>query len=40
MLGSRYEEIKSGRVKPVDGEAFFEGLRRRESEFFKRRSQK
>jgi predicted DNA-binding protein len=35
MLDTRYEEIKSGRVKPIDGEAFFEDLRRRESEFFK-----
>jgi predicted transcriptional regulator len=27
MLDSRYDDIKSGRVKPIDGEAFFEGLR-------------
>jgi predicted DNA-binding protein len=27
MLDSRYDEVKSGRVKPVDGEAFFESLR-------------
>ena len=31
VLDSRYDDIKSGRVKPVDGEAFFENLRRRES---------
>jgi hypothetical protein len=30
MLDSRYDEIKSGRVKPIDGKAFFESLRRRE----------
>lgn len=39
-LDSRYDDIKSGRVKPIDGEAFFEDLRRRESEFIKRRSPK
>ncbi len=40
MLDSRYDDIQSGRVKPVDGEAFFEDLRRRESELLKRRSPK
>lgn len=40
VLDSRYEDIKNGRVKPVDGEAFFEDLRRRESELAKRRSPK
>ena len=29
MLDGRYDDVKSGRVKPVDGEAFFEGLRQR-----------
>jgi predicted transcriptional regulator len=29
MLDTRYDDIKSGRVKPIDGEAFFEDLRRR-----------
>lgn len=38
MLDSRYDDIKSGRVEPVDGEAFFEELRRRESDLLKRRS--
>ena len=38
MLDSRYDDIKSGRVKPIDGEAFFENLRRREEELLKRRS--
>jgi predicted DNA-binding protein len=27
MLDSRYDDIKSGRVKPIDGETFFENLR-------------
>jgi predicted transcriptional regulator len=30
MLDSRYDDLKSGRVKPIDGEAFFESLRQRE----------
>ena len=33
MLNSRYDDLKSGRVKPIDGEAFFESLRQREDEF-------
>jgi predicted transcriptional regulator len=33
-LDSRYDDIKSGRVKPLDGEAFFEELRRREDDLF------
>jgi hypothetical protein len=32
MLNSRYDDLKSGTVKPVDGEAFFESLRKREDE--------
>lgn len=32
MLNSRYDDLKSGKVKPVDGEAFFESLRQREDE--------
>ena len=40
MLGNRYDDIKSGRVKPVDGEAFFESLRQREDELLKNRSPK
>ena len=39
-LDKRYDDIKSGRVKPVDEEAFFEGLRQREEELLKRRSAK
>jgi predicted DNA-binding protein len=40
LLDSRYEDLKSGRVKPIDGEAFFEGLRQREDELLKRRAPK
>jgi hypothetical protein len=32
MLDGRYDDIKSGRVKPIDGEVFFDGLRQREDE--------
>ena len=35
MLDGRYDDVKSGRVKPVDGEAFFEQLRQREDERLK-----
>ena len=37
MLDRRYDDIKSGHVKPIDGEAFFERLRQREDELLKRR---
>lgn len=40
MLDSRYDDLKSGRVKPIDGEQFFESLRRREDELLKKRSAK
>jgi hypothetical protein len=30
MLNCRYDDVKSGRAKPIDGEAFFESLRKRE----------
>ena len=30
VLDARYDDLKSGRVEPVDGEAFFEQLRGRE----------
>jgi hypothetical protein len=36
LLNSRYDDLKSGRVKPIDGEAFFEDLRRREDELLKK----
>jgi hypothetical protein len=32
MLDSRYDDLKRGRVRPIDGEAFFESLRKREDE--------
>jgi hypothetical protein len=38
MLNSRYDDLKSGRVKPIDGEEFFENLRRREDELLKNNS--
>ena len=40
MLDSRYDDIKAGRVKPVDGETFFESLRQREQDLLKRRPPK
>jgi hypothetical protein len=40
MLDSRYDDIKSGRVTPVEGEVFFESLRQREDELMKNRSPK
>ncbi|MGA2214491.1 MAG: hypothetical protein ABSH31_14540 [Bryobacteraceae bacterium] len=36
MLDSRYDDLKSGRVNPIDGEAFFESLRQREDELLKK----
>ena len=38
MLQSRYDDIESGRVKPIDGNEFFENLRKREEELLKQRS--
>jgi hypothetical protein len=38
MLDGRYDDLASGRVKPIDGEEFFEELRLREDELLKRRS--
>ena len=38
MLDARYADIKSGKVKPVDGPAFFADLRQREEELLKQRS--
>lgn len=38
MLNSRYDDLKSGRVQPIDGEKFFESLRRREDELLKKHS--
>jgi hypothetical protein len=38
MLNSRYDDLRSGKVKPIDGEEFFESLRRREDELLKKHS--
>ena len=38
MLNRRYDDLKSGKVKPIDGEEFFENLRRREDELLKKHS--
>jgi hypothetical protein len=35
MLNSRYDDVKSGKVKLIDGEAFFESLRLREEQLLK-----
>lgn len=35
-LDTRYDDLKSGRVKSIDGEAFFERLRQREDDLLKR----
>ncbi len=40
MLDGRYDEIKNGQVKPVDGEAFFENLRQRENDLLAKRKWK
>ena len=40
LLDSRYDDIKSGRVEAIDGEGFFENLRQREQELFKKRPPK
>ena len=38
-LDSRYDDLESARVKPIDGESFFESLRQRESDPSKRSAQ-
>jgi hypothetical protein len=38
MLDGRYDDLKSGRVQPIEGEEFFENLRRREDELLKNHS--
>ena len=40
MLDGRYDDIKSGRVIPVDGEAFFDKLRQREDDLLRKRNLK
>ena len=39
-LDGRFDDIQSGRVKSVDGEAFFEDLRRREDGLLKKQPPK
>ena len=39
-IESRYDDFKSGRTKPIDGEAFFESLRQREDDLLKKNSPK
>jgi hypothetical protein len=36
MLDARYDDLKNGKVQPIDGDEFFENLRRREDELLKR----
>jgi hypothetical protein len=36
MLDRRYDDLESGKVQLIDGEAFFEGLRQREEELMKK----
>ena len=38
MLNSRFDELKSGSAVPVDGEAFFESLRKREQDLINQRA--
>ena len=40
VLDSRYDDVKSGRATPIEGEAFFEDLHRREVELGKHRFSK
>lgn len=37
-LDRRYDDLKSGRVNPINGQAFFESLRQREDELLKPRT--
>ena len=37
MLDTRYDDIKSGRVEPIDGEVFFDDLRQREDHLLEQR---
>jgi hypothetical protein len=38
MLDGRFDDLKSGEVKPIDGEEFFESLRHREDELLNKPS--
>jgi len=37
-LDARYDDIKSGKVNPIDGEDFFESTRRREDDLLNKRA--
>jgi hypothetical protein len=37
MLNSRYDDLKNGKVKLIDGEGFFESLRKREDRLLNKR---
>jgi len=37
MLDTRYDDLKGGRVKPMDGDQFFDNLRRREDELLNKK---
>lgn len=38
LLDSRYDDLASGRVRPIDGKIFFDSLRQREDELLKQSS--
>jgi predicted transcriptional regulator len=38
MLDGRYDDLKAGKARPIDGEQFFESLRRREDELLNKHS--
>lgn len=38
MLDGRYDDLKNGTEKPIEGEAFFESLRQREDELLRKSS--
>ena len=38
MLDTRYDDLKTGRVKPISGDEFFENLRRREDELLRKQT--
>jgi len=40
MLNSRYDDLEGGRVKPIDGDEFFEKLRWREDELLNQHPQR
>jgi predicted DNA-binding protein len=40
MIDSRYDEVKSGQLEPIDGESFFSNLQRRENEMLAKRNVK